>query len=129
VPCETRARAKGQKGRALLDAPEMQRPVVEAVAIQAAPGADHRHVGQLVLEDRQQRPALILVEGAERVVQHNPAGPVQHEAREGQALPLRQGQALVPPLLAIECEQQMTKPDPRERGSDGRVIEALGWAG
>ena len=71
--------------------PEVQRAVVKAVGSRAAPDADHRRVGQLVLEDRQHGPALILVEGAERVVQDNPAGPVQHEAREGQALLFLEG--------------------------------------
>ncbi len=103
-----------------------KRPIVEAAASRAAPDADHRRVDQLVLEDRQHGPALLLLEGAERVVEHNPAGPVQQKARESQALLFLQGQTLVPTLLAIECEQQMAKPDPRERGSDGRVIEAPG---
>jgi hypothetical protein len=55
----------------------MQRPIVEAVASRAAPDADHRGLDQLELEDRQQRPALILVEGTQSVVQKNPARSVQ----------------------------------------------------
>ncbi len=128
-PAWARARAKRQKGRVLLDPPEVQRTAVEAAASRAAPNADHRCVNQLVLENREHGPALILVESAERVVQHDPAGAMQQEAREGQALLFLEGQILVPPLLTIECSQQMMQPDPLERGGDGGAVEAPGRRG
>ena len=81
------------------------------------------------LEDRQQRPALILVECTQRVVQKNPARPVQQQSGEGETLLLLQGQFLVPPLLAIEHGQHMAKPDPLKRGSYSGVVEAFGRSG
>jgi hypothetical protein len=79
-----------------------------------------------VLEDRQHELALVLIERAERVVQKNPARPVQQQPGEGEALLLLKGQVIVPPLLTIERGQQIGKPDPLERGGDGRVVEASG---
>jgi hypothetical protein len=88
-----------------------------------------RRIGQLVLEDRQHELALFLVERAERVVQKNPARPVQQQPGKGEALLLLQGQILVPPPLMIERGKQMTKPDPLERSSDSPVVEASGRSG
>jgi hypothetical protein len=104
----------------------MQRAIVEAVASRAASDADHSAVSQLLLKDRQQGLAVLLLERAQGVVQKDPARPVQQQAGKCEALLLLQRKFLVPALLMIERGDEMAKPDPLERGHYGGVVEASG---
>jgi hypothetical protein len=73
----TRARAKGHECGTLIDTPEVQRAMVEAAASRAASDSDHRGPEQLAVEYRQHALPVFLVEGAQSVIQKNPARPVQ----------------------------------------------------
>jgi hypothetical protein len=103
----------------------MQCAIVEAAPCRTASDADHRGGGQFVLEDRQHGLAVVLVERAERVVQKNPARPMQKQAGKGEALLFLQGQCLIPALLAIERGRQMAKPNPLECARHRKVFKTL----
>jgi hypothetical protein len=79
----TRARAKGHECGTLIDTPEVQRAMVEAAASRAASDSDHRGPDQLAVEYRQHALPVFLVEGAQSVIQKNPARLVSRTAPDG----------------------------------------------
>ncbi len=107
----------------LLD--DVKRAVPGAAYDGAAAEVDHRRARQFALEDREHEPAVLLVERADRIVEHDPARPLQQQARECQTLLLVEGQLVVPALGAIEQGHQMAEIDPLQRRAHRGIVEPL----
>ena len=77
-------------------------------------------------EGHYERPVL-LGDGADGIVQHDPFRRVQRHAGTGQALLLIERKLPVPPRLSVQGRQEIVKTNPPQRILDCAALEAAGF--